>query len=506
MNVLLNDDKMAVPESIRRVPRPTNTVVEARVSKSGDVKYIVRGRNGTDYRDGRSLPINGGIVGYIIDGEYVARAEPGPVEPDEVDMQTWAIERLALDLSRDVMEDLRRVYDEKDSEIICTMAILRVRHPKLKDCRMKRDYRESMLSEVFPSLPMTKNSVSDFLQRIGGAYLRIQEFLRLRVARVAPDSVLAVDGMLVQDTSEVNNLGAISRKRRPRGGMDVVMIYAYDIRTGDPVCFEVFRGNLLDTKTYEDFIRSNDLRNALLVGDKAFTENAAKPQFSGDCNLGFMFPVRRNAAAIRRFRLREYDGYLNSHPSVTFRVAHDLDEGVWYYSFRDADRASEEEKAFLGRLRVSGKGLDPAKLVSMKERWGTVIYKSNREMTAEQAYNIYLDRWMLEQVFDLYKNLLELDETRVHSDMSVFATGLVNFLSTLITSRVIRHLFSTGVLDDCSYDDALDVLAKTLRIRNGDGSWTYRARAEEEKRILRKLDLIPKLPPKRGPGRPRKTA
>ena len=142
----------------------------------------------------------------------------------------------------------------------------------------------------------------------------------------------------------------------------------------------------------------------------------------------------------------------------------------------------------------------------MKERWGTVIYKSNMEMTAEQAYNIYLDCWMLDQVFDLYKNLLELDETRVQSDMSVFATGLVNFLSTLITSRVIRHLFSTGILDDCSYDDALDVLGKTLRIRNGDGLWTYRALAEEKKRILSKLDLIPKLPPKRGPGRPRKSA
>ena len=341
------------------MPRPTNTVVEERVSKSGDVNYIVRCRNGTDYRGGRSLPINGGIVGYIIDGEYVARAEPGPVEPDEVDMLTWAVERLALDLSRDVIEDLRKVYDEKDSEMIYIMAVLRGHHPKLKDCRMKREYRESMLSEVFPGLPMSRNNVSSFLQRIGGAYLKIQEFLRLRMARVAPGSVLAVDRMLVQDTSEVNNLGAISRKRHPGGGMDVMMIYAYDIRTGDPVCFEVYRGNLLDTKTYEDFIRSDDLRNALLVGDKAFTENAAKPQFSGDRNLGSMFPVRRNSAAMRRFRLREYDGYLNSHSSVTYRVAHDLDEDVWYYSFRDADRASEEKKAFLGRLQASGRASTP---------------------------------------------------------------------------------------------------------------------------------------------------
>ena len=496
---------MAVPEDIRNVPRPTNTVVEARVSKSGEVKYIVRCRIGTDYRDGKSRPINGGIIGYIIDGEYVARAEPGPIEPDEVDMQTWAVERLALDLSKDVIDDLRKVYDEKDSEMLYTMAILRVRNPKLKDCRMRRDYKESMLSETFPSLPMSKTSVSDFLQRVGGARLRNRRFLKLRVARVEKGANIAVDGMLVQDTSTVDNLGAISRKRRPRGGMDIVMIYAYDIDTRDPVCYDVYEGNLLDSKTYGDFIESNDLRDVLLVGDKAFTENAAKPQFSSDRNLGFMFPIRRNAAAIRRFDLRAYDGFLNSHPSVTYKVAHDVGEGVWYYSFRDSDRASQEEKAFLAQLRKSGKGLDPDKLASMKGRWGTVVYKSNREMTPEQAYSIYLDRWMLEQMFDLYKNILELDETRVHSDLSDFGTSLVNFLSTLITSRIIRHLFDKKVLDDRSYDDARDILGKTLRFRNEDGTWTYRALAENDKVVLRQLDLIPKLPPKRGPGRPRKS-
>ena len=282
-------------------------------------------------------------------------------------------------------------------------------------------------------------------------------------------------------------------------------IYAYDIDTREPVCYDVYEGNLLDTKTYGDFIESNDLRDVLLVGDKVFTENAAKPQFSSDRNLGYMFPIRRNAAAIRRFDLRAYDGHLNSHPSVTYKVAHDVEAGVWYYSFRDSDRASQEEKAFLAQLRKSGKGLDPDKLASMKERWGTVIYKSNREVSPEQAYGIYLDRWMLEQMFDLYKNILELDETRVHSDLSDFGTSLVNFLSTLITSRIIRHLLEKGVLDDRSYDDARDILGKTLRFRNEDGTWTYRALAENDKVVLRQLDLIPKLPPKKGPGRPRKS-
>lgn len=495
---------MAVPEEIRKVPRPVNTVVEARTNKDGDVKYIVRERSGSKYENGRSMPVNGGIVGYIVDGRFVARAEPEPIEPDEIDMQTWAVERLALDVSRDVLDDLLEVYSTKEAEMLYAMAVLRVRHPSVKDSRIRRDYSESMLSETFPSLPMSKNSVGDLLRAVGGAQVRARRFLKLRMARIDPGSVLAVDGMLVQDTTDTNNLGAISRKKRPRGGMDVTLIYAYDTGSREPVCYQVYPGNLLDSKTYDDFIRTNDIRNALLVGDKAFTDNAAKEQFAGDRNLGFMFPLRRNSTAIRRFGLYDYDGYLNAHPSVTCRVVHDVNEGVWYYSYRDSDRASQEEKAFLGRLRASGKGLDPGLLALRKPQFGTVVYKSNRELGPEEVYDIYLDRWMLEEMFDLYKNLLDMDETRVQTDMSVYGTSLVNFLSTLITSRIVRHLFAKGVLDDCSVDGVMDILSKTLRFRNENGTWTYRALSEKEKKVLRQLDLIPRLPPRRGPGRPRK--
>ena len=90
-------------------------------------------------------------MGYIIDGRFVDRAKPGPIEPDEIEMQTWAIERLCLDITQDVIDDLRKEYDERQSEMLYAMAILRVRNPSLKDSRMARDYRESLLSEVFPA-------------------------------------------------------------------------------------------------------------------------------------------------------------------------------------------------------------------------------------------------------------------------------------------------------------------------------------------------------------------
>ena len=74
-----------------------------------------------------------------------------------------------------------------------------------------------------------------------------------------------------------------------------------------------------------------------------------------------------------------------------------------------------------------------------------------------------------------------------------------------MTCRLITRLDSAGVLEEMTFSDASNILRKTLRFRGRGGEWTYRALLDKEKDILRKLDLIPQLPPKRGPGRPLKS-
>lgn len=126
------------------------------------------------------------------------------------------------DTTSDIMDDLRKVYDEKDADTIYSMAILRVRHPGLKNSRMKRDYDESILARIFPSPSMSKNAVSVFLQKIGGAGNRIRGFMKARGSRLPAGALLALDGMLQTDDSDVDNLSAVSRKSKVRGGGDGV--------------------------------------------------------------------------------------------------------------------------------------------------------------------------------------------------------------------------------------------------------------------------------------------
>ena len=58
---------MAIPESIRKVLRPVNTVVQD-TGREGSKRYIVRERKSIKYISNQNpQPVNGKTIGYILD-------------------------------------------------------------------------------------------------------------------------------------------------------------------------------------------------------------------------------------------------------------------------------------------------------------------------------------------------------------------------------------------------------------------------------------------------------
>ena len=232
---------MPIPESIRKVPRPVNTIIEDNL-RDGPNRYAVRSRAGTKYvKNGNPQPRNGKVIGHIIEGKYVPiqekTAEKGP------DLLSYGAAAFAHSLSQDILSDLLAVYPAKDAYMIMAIATLRAIRPSITAERLGTHYRRTFVSKYYPGIPISSNTVCIFLQKLGQDGGKRRTFYQRRALAVMENHHIAIDGTLKQDTSTVNDLSAFSYKPRVKGSQDVSVLYAYDIEQMEPVCAEVFPGN-----------------------------------------------------------------------------------------------------------------------------------------------------------------------------------------------------------------------------------------------------------------------
>lgn len=496
---------MPIPEEILSVSRPTNTVVIA-YGKNKD-RYAVRKRIGCRNVDGRHLPVNGPTIGHIINFEYVPMEDPGtaPVSCSPVELKDWANVVACDNLFRGILDDLCALYDRGDAVKIYCISILRVCYPGLKDCGLKEAYDNSFLSELYPGVALSRNTVSKFLNDLGKVVSRIVQFMRNRAAAVGIDHHLLVDGTLKSDESVVNSLSDFSRKARTKGTRDISVLYAFDLEAMEPVCSMCFPGNMLDLTAYEAFISGNGITKGVIVADKGFPSSAAERQFREHPDLHYLNPIKRNSKLIERHRMMDFSGILKDYEWISFRKEKCSGVDKWLYSFRDGAKASMEEKDWFRRVKKDDE-YSLEELRRRQPRFGTIVLESDLDLPPDIVYKTYASRWEIELVMRFYKSACEFDETRVQDDYSVLGSEFCDFLSAVLTFRLIKALDTAKILERMTYRKVMSVLERAKKVKQQGGEWMLVRTSPSHEEILQKLGLLSSPVPalKRKRGRPRK--
>lgn len=495
---------MPIPQEILSVPRPKNTVVIA-YGKDKSL-YAVRQRIGCRNDNGRHLPVNGPTIGHIVDGVYVPidTNHPAPVSASPVDLKDWANVVLCDQLFSGIRQELSAVYSEADMKKIYCISILRVCDPGIKNYELKEAYETSFLSELYPGVPLSKNTVTTFLNDLGKAVSRIIRFMQNRAAAVSLDHHLLIDGTLKSDESIVNSLSDFSRKARTKGTRDISVLYAFDLEEMEPVCSKCFPGNMLDATSYGAFISENQITKGIIVGDKGFPESAAHDHFAANPDLHYLNPIKRNSKLIERHSMLDFTDILPGYEGITFRKEKCIGTDKWLYSYRDSYKASKEERDWLRRAKKN-KTYRLEDLRKKQKTFGTIVLECDLDIPAETAYKAYEKRWEIEVVMRFYKSACEFDETRVQDDYSVIGSEFCDFLSTLLTFRLIKAFDRANLLEDRTYKKIMSILDRAKKVRSDGGKWQLIRLNPSHEEILQELGLIPKpeVPPKKKPGRPK---
>lgn len=452
---------MAVPEEIRNVPRPKNTVVVENKDE-GPKHYAVRQRNGCVYIPGRNpQPVNGKVIGHIYEGKFIPIEEtPAANGPTAV---SYGSSALVIRESKDYLDDLMACMDIDYAVTIYVISLLKIVKPGIKAKRISTEYVRTYIGQRFPGLRISSNSMANLYRRLDmDANIR-REFAERRLARVAKDNHLIIDGMLKQDNSSINDLSSFSFKSRTKGIKNISIIYAYDLERKEIVCSEVFPGSYVDSAAYARFLRDNNITKGILITDKGFPPSMLDSELEERPELHFLTPLKRNDVRISNNGMMEFEGVLdNSDGKVLYKKAR-IKGGRYLYSFRDSKKALIEEMAYLDGIHKKGEEFDNSIFSEKREDFGTIVFLSDVDLSPEEVYAYYSDRWMIELVFRFFKNDLDIHSTDAQDDFTVIGEEFVNTISSGITCRLMNLFRDRELLKEMSFGDIMDDLSGVWR-------------------------------------------
>ena len=450
---------MPIPQEILAVERPTNT----RVKKSGD-RYLVIKRT-CKRVDGRNIPVELGTIGEIVNGEYIELRKEPRRKRNAVDIKDYGEVALCNKAADGLLQELSNVFDIKTAKQLYTIAILRVADPDIKNRDLKFAYDTSYLSEIYPGVPLSENTVSNFLMETGMAYRYIQKFIENRVEKYA-GKTLVIDGTLKGSNGLENSFSEFSRKGTVKGSRDLNLIYAYDIESQEPVAVKPYPGNMLDLTAVNDFVTGYSIKAGVLVMDKGFYSKAVVERLHSINGLSYIIPLKQSSKQIEEYHMLDaiitpLTGY---DEATVLCKKQKVNDKCYLYAFRNPKLAAEQESGFIASSQKNGT-FSEEKLLEKGNQFGVIVFESKADLTPLEVYLAYSKRWEIEIMFSLYKDIIDLDTVNVHSDYSIYTTEFINYLSVVIATRVKKILKTTPISKPKSKGGAVKTISEVYSYR-----------------------------------------
>lgn len=472
---------MAIPKEILAVKRPSSTVVKQRGNR-----FVVIKRT-SKRKGGRVIPVDLGTVGEIINGEYIEKL----VEKTKksIDIKDFGEVALCDKFGKDLLRDLSHVWDINMAKRIYVLALLRAAYGDVKNRDLQFHYQTSFASEYYPGVHLSEQAVSAFLMELGQGYSNICEFMRKRVKKFIGNHIV-IDGMLKDYNSKCGSLSEFSRKGAKKGSKDISIMYAYDPKTKEPIAARAYAGNILDQTAVNSFVSDFEINSGMMIMDKGFWNETFLDKVDKNENLSCLIPLKQNSAFIKNYEMDTPTEHLVGYKDGTILYKKvKMKNGKFLYSFRDPKMAYEQEVGYVEKSEKK-ENFSPENYAQKKNSFGLIVFKSKADLEPLEVYLAYIQRWEIETLFYLFKNIIDRDTVNVHNDYRTHATEFINFLSAIITTRVKREIVKKEINKQYSYKQVFKYLSKykKVKIKNG-GEWIVGTMTKYVEDMVLKLNV-----------------
>ena len=475
---------MGVPQAIRRVPRPRNTVV-IDTGTQGPLRYAVRQRSEpVTLAGGTRQARNGRTLGHIINGIFVPRKDAANPAPQWLSVSTAS---LVHSMCSDIASDLAAAAGRDMACAMLAAACLHLDHPAAPLTALPARYASSLAASIYPGLGREQ-----LLQAVSCADLTAAEdFFGRRL-----HSVPARERLLLHCPLPVTAWDVYAVTDRQNTGPERCLLAAWDMVRQEPLCAAIHEASQVTPDTLPSLARAMHCEDAIV-----FTDSAARAADLAECaaksgTLHYLVPARITDKLLRRLDLdlsspdlhrpgRTADAIPGANAAVHEALVCRLDrdaERQYFYALasparshaaetarQDATADAPEKGGRKGRKRgKEGKdskdGRDDKN--AGRDSLGLVLFRSDLDLAADCVFRARRAAYLLELVLRQSYPAGGCPDTALPAAKDQGA--LFSFLCCLVTSRLLQQTSALGLLADMTFGQIVDILGRVQRSAAAD--------------------------------------
>lgn len=445
------------------------------------------------------------------------------------------LKKIAEDLELEKI--LRGVVPGKEVWPILTLAMNYAIRPRALT-HVQSWYEGTVISEDHPDLPLSSQSLSRMLSRIGEGTVNL-EFSRSLIHQISSCSTLVYD--ITSLSSYSQNISLLEYGYN-RDGLDLPQInlsLIVDKDLGIPVMYDLYPGSISDVSTLRNTIKkmkAQGVRNYTLIMDRGFFSTDNIEEMIAE-DLSFIIPPTSNLKNVKeaisaihnRIDDPEHLKLHEKEPLFVMPVSIDVGENrLKGYAFYDQKREQQERNTFYKRLYdlmevLKSKNLKPwmnpgevfraaakkdAKFIEWNaidgrfrvtlrknavsqavNKMGKFILLYRGEFSWEECLSLYRSKDVVEKGFDVLKNDIDLMPANLRTNSSLKGYLFVAFLALILRMKLMRMMIDAGLNKRYSVEGLFTELEKIKVMILPDGEKVTTEISKRQREILDALRM-----------------
>lgn len=433
--------RYSVPESIRAM-KPKGTMVKK--IKNGYYVYSysstqVQITDDNGNKRWKTKTTMGDCIGLITETDGFIPNE-GFVFKDTITGRNYGDYAFALHCSGETYSRLCSVFHLDDAKQIYSAAIIFFVDGFTYMTSMKDVFDISYLAIKFEKVHLGYDALHALYRNLGTRNKKVRKFENMIIEKSSKR--VAIDGHVIACTSECNDLSEFGYKASKLGTEQINWLTAYDVVEGLPLLSHIYSGADPDKISVQSLFERYEFSNTEFLVDRGFNTETDKQLMSSNGNT-YIVPMisnRKDYASvieILKFDKRRYFVFnKDSYASMIYYAEFvSKDETCRYIAFQDTTRAGAERQDYIKAMTSSRKGYTEEGLVENEIYFGLFLLETNNfELTAEDVFCHYKDRWTIETYYNYVRN--EADFNALYQQDYFCMQGL-SFIVTV--SGMIYH-------------------------------------------------------------------